>query len=380
VRDRVGHIAATVMAAALLGLSGAAIVLRVRALPLGEWDGWLFWNLKARWLFAAPDHWRVLFDADMPHPDYPLQLPLLIARLWAYAGEPLALIPQVVSGGAAWLSVLLMLLGVTALRGVWIGLAAGGTLAATDYLARQSGWQYADLPLAWFILAAAITGCLCLERKLSRARAAALVGVLVMLAAWTKNEGLVFAALLLPAFALLSLDASKIKPAARQWLWLLGGALPVGVSLLVLKLWLAQRGTDLFVNQTAQEAWALLGDPARHAQVWRASVGVVRESGTPWLIVAWLIAVVVGFRPGGTDTTGVWRSAALLAVVLLGQCLAYHVAYVTTHAPLNWHLRTSQTRLFLHVWPLALLLLALLCTPPRSRVAPVTTGTPANDH
>ena len=56
--------------------------------PHGRWDAWLIWNMHARFLFRGGDHWRDAFASglDWSHWDYPLLLPLSIARGWTYAG------------------------------------------------------------------------------------------------------------------------------------------------------------------------------------------------------------------------------------------------------------------------------------------------------
>ena len=56
--------------------------------PHGRWDAWLIWNMHARFLYRGGDHWREAFASglDWSHWDYPLLLPLSIARGWTYTG------------------------------------------------------------------------------------------------------------------------------------------------------------------------------------------------------------------------------------------------------------------------------------------------------
>ena len=64
--------------------SAASFALAFLKEPHGRWDAWLIWNMHARFLFRGGDHWRDAFASglDWSHWDYPLLLPLAIARSW----------------------------------------------------------------------------------------------------------------------------------------------------------------------------------------------------------------------------------------------------------------------------------------------------------
>ena len=63
--------------------------------PHGRWDAWLIWNMHARFLFRGGEGWREAFASglDWSHWDYPLLLPLSIARGWTYTGGEGILFP-----------------------------------------------------------------------------------------------------------------------------------------------------------------------------------------------------------------------------------------------------------------------------------------------
>jgi len=67
--------------------------------PHGKWDAWLIWNMHARFLFRGGEHWRDAFASglDWSHWDYPLLLPLSIARGWQYMGGESLSIPAVMA-------------------------------------------------------------------------------------------------------------------------------------------------------------------------------------------------------------------------------------------------------------------------------------------
>ena len=188
-----------------LGIRASAWLARFDAQPLGFWDAFAIWNLKARFFFfAGGDHWiRAFSDAIVwSHTDYPILLPLNVARLWFYIGSP----SQSASG---LLSVVFVLLGVALLFGA-IARPCGRTLAfgatfallATPALMRQSVWQIADIPLS-FYLSASLALVLAAGRcSRPNANLLMLAGLLAGCAAWTKNEGNLFAIAITVSIAL----------------------------------------------------------------------------------------------------------------------------------------------------------------------------------
>ncbi len=51
--------------------------------PFGDWDAWAIWNLRAGFI-ASGGEWLKGFSQAIAwsHPDYPLLLPLNVARMW----------------------------------------------------------------------------------------------------------------------------------------------------------------------------------------------------------------------------------------------------------------------------------------------------------
>src|SRR5580765_3074797 len=62
----------------------------VNRLPHGGTDGWAIWNSHARFLYRDGPRWNVDIKNTF-HPDYPLFVPLMSARIWRYAGDSMDL-------------------------------------------------------------------------------------------------------------------------------------------------------------------------------------------------------------------------------------------------------------------------------------------------
>ena len=123
--------------------------------PHGKWDAWAIWNFRARWLFHGGTQWSDAFSKDIifSHPDYPLLLPASVFRMWVIIGTDSIAVPIAIAGFFTFGSIFLILPCLSIIRGQNQGyLAAIFMLIATQYL-KIGTYQYADIPLAFYILA-----------------------------------------------------------------------------------------------------------------------------------------------------------------------------------------------------------------------------------
>jgi len=63
--------------------------------PYGSWDGLRLWNTSAKFMNAGDNNWLNMFKLGTPlaHPDYPLLLPGINARMWNFLGNENIYIP-----------------------------------------------------------------------------------------------------------------------------------------------------------------------------------------------------------------------------------------------------------------------------------------------
>lgn len=341
--------------AALLLLLAATAALG----PLVGWDERAIFGLKARILHhegsvrgeAFTDMGYVHFQAR-----YPLLLPLLEASLFTLRGsrDDHALKLMFVFFGV---SVVLVVAGeARRLYGERAGALWGLLLLATPMLIGPSDGEgmtaYADLPFAAFTTGATVLVGRSLEHH-DRGRPL-LAGLLLGAALATKQEGAIWA-LALAAGALLSLRRhAAARPAglARSAATM---ALP---ALLFLALGIAAR------QWTPPAVWA-----ERYAAVfdfdWLRQLGgrplavapIVLRQVTNWRIWGWgWLLVLAGLlllrRPRLTSPPFFWRATTLVVFA------AYLGVFVVTPNNVYWHLATALSRLLLHLFPLAVLILA----------------------
>jgi Dolichyl-phosphate-mannose-protein mannosyltransferase len=330
------------------GLASFVSVAMTR--PHGEWDAWTVWNVRARFLFRGGDQWARAFSPlmDRSHPENPVLLPGAIAGLWTLIGTDTELVPLLLSALFAFATVGLTVSTLSALRGNGQGLLAGIILLGTPFLITQATWQYADVPLGFFFLATFVFLALHDRPLENKYMFLAIAGLTAGLAAWTKNEGIIFV-IAIAAARLITIGRMRgLKHYLRQMAAFGAGLAPVLLIIIYFKVRLAP--AHYLMSHEESNPWKKLLDPSRHTQVWDAIVREVTVFGgwsvsIPLLLVFYVL--LLGTKLGDREKPGAY--AGLVAVALM--VVAYSLTYVITPFDINWHLSTSLNRLLLQLWP-----------------------------
>jgi hypothetical protein len=348
----------------------------------------MFWNLRARFLFRGGDHWRDAFGPMFIAPDYPLLLPATVARCWTYLGSEATLAPGAVALTFALAAVGVLASAVAVLRGATQGLLAGAVLLGTAYFLETAGMQIADVPAGYYFLAAAAP--LAVRDRADRGWGlSALAGVTVGFAAWTKNEGQLFALALVGTRVARAVGGGNRAARVREaGTFLLGLAL-VAPVLVTFKAAVAPPGGFLATQNANSETTtrnlhpgglppAVAADEAARQAV--SPLDRVQDPDRYLLIAEWYASGLLGIGPGlplllavyagllgpapADRRAGAGPFAAVVGLVLAG----YAAVYLVTPHDLDWRLDTSFDRLRIHVWPLALFAFFLwVATPAESR-------------
>lgn len=329
--------------------AAAAFGIQSGTNPQGGWDAWMTWNMHARAIFRGGEHWRAVLTSlpAWSHPDYPLLVPGSVARIWTYAGGETALAPVLIGAFFTFATVGVLYAGVSATRSRSQAALAALLLLGTKFFVLHGASEFADIPLAFFFLATLVLLALPAVWPDDRRRLLLLAGVVAGLAAWTKNEGLLFLVVTPLAYAAVTgRDAGwpAVLADARSFGT---GLAPVLVLVLGFKIWLAPPN-DLLAEHGLRRTAAHLLDTGRLLAVaggfWRAFLEVGARGAMAAVLLAYWVAAGPAPGPG--------RAAAKVAALTVLLMLAgYAVVLLTAPTPLLATNIRSINRLLLQVWP-----------------------------
>jgi hypothetical protein len=339
----------------VLLLSWVRLVQMAVALPVGDWDAWALWNLRAKFLAGPGSDWRYALSPLLhnTHPDYPLLLPAFVARVWK-AGGTVDTIAPVITALLFFGALIALLLSVVAmLRSAASAFLAGLVILATTSLLIWAPSQYADIPLAFYYLGAIALIFLEASPAASGRWALLWAGGCAGLAAWTKNEGIAFLVIFALVFLAFTLWKRGGADAVSRGGWLLAGAAPGILLTLWLKFFLAP-AVDPLVTQGGS-GLARLHDLNRYTAVASGFFNNLLNLGAgvahPLILLAILAILVRLQMEAGYQLPSLIATAAL-ALVFLSYCLVYLI----TPYGLEWQIQSSFDRLILQVWPSFLLI------------------------
>lgn len=346
--------------------------------PHGKWDAWLIWNMHARFLYRSGEAWREVFASGMgwSHWDYPLLLPLSIVRGWKYIGNDSIFIPAAFALLFTLLTLGLLLCALSFLKGRIQGYLAAMTLLGTPFFITMGASQFADVPLAFFMLATLVLLFLPARSSESRFGAPFLAGIAAGMCAWTKNEGLLFLPIVTGCLLGTALYAEGWGAARKRTVRFLAGTLPILLVVIYFKTQLSP-ANDLVEGFSPTAAAAKLTDFSRYAEIANAffitgisftqglidiRVGMQLNPGAVNILLLIAYLLLAGVRIDDRDRTGLVRTAAVLLLLLAG----YFFVYVMTPLDLGYHLFTSLNRLFLQLWPSVIFLFFMIAGAPET--------------
>lgn len=331
--------------------------------PYGDWDAWAIWNLRASF-FASGESWLSGFSEAISwsHPDYPLLLPLNISRLWVLLGDRSVWAPILVSFLFQISLLGFLVTSVQLLRGYIQGILAG--LAGVLVLFASLSFKlYADIPIAFYFLAANYLVFLSESESQTKYYLSLFAGLLTGAALWTKNEGwAMLAAVVITRLILDIFNRKSIAQSKKWWGNFLLGVSPFLLATIHFNIAYAPPG-DLLKEISMGGIINAVLSPGRYLTIFRFVKDQVLGYGNlilPLVPLMAIYALIAGFSmPTGQKKAVI--SLALRITLLAG---FYFLVYLFTPKDLAWHLGTSLERLVTHIFPSFILLFFLLVSPP----------------
>jgi hypothetical protein len=345
--------------AASLGMGIALFVLLTLRMPHGGWDAWSIWNLRARFFYRGGDDWAVAFHPSLmaTHLDYPLLIPTAVARCWVYQGRETTTAPALVALAFATATVGLLVSSLSALRSRSQGMLGGLVLAGTPVLFELGSNQFADVPLAYSILATAVALAMGDRPPVGSSRWKVVAGMMAGFASWTKNEGMLWLAAVMAPRLVAVVATRGWRALLREAVAFAIGAAPILAVVAVFKARFAPP-SDFLAAQGPSAVVAKLADPSRYALLARAVVDAVpgpvgENRGVVAVVVGFAVLAAYRLLLGRAPRRAGEPAATFAALALAMMAVGYIAAYVATPLHLPWHVRYSLSRLVVHLWPLA---------------------------
>jgi hypothetical protein len=314
--------------------------------PHGKWDAIDTWNFRARWLFRGGADWSYAFSLKANDGlDYPLLLTVSVFRLWQAVGKDLIAVPIFIAGIFTFGSYLLLFSSLALLRGSNQGyLAAIFLLVSTQFL-NIGTYQYADVPLAFFILGTIFLFSLKDRYPELTYPIVYLAGLTVSCAAWTKNEGQLLLALVIFVYFIVRLRKRQWSRTFKELAGFVLGLTPVLSTLIYFKLNFALENAHIRANPLKQLTTYLI-DIDRYIIVgtkWFDKF-LTFNDGIVWLALAY-------FCFSGFDRSDLVKKRILSPTVLLLLMMGgYFLVYVIYPGNPRDLLSASLRRVIIQLW------------------------------
>jgi len=160
--------------------------------PLGGWDAWSCWSLKAKFIFLGQDNWKDVLTPNLwrSNTQYPLLWPLINVWFFDLAGRFDQTVPMLNSIVFALLTAGILIFGILELTGnLWGAIVAAVIVTALPFGVTLYTSQYSDALLGLFLLSAFMS--LLLGEKYNLPQLKILSLIFLALMSFTKNEGLI---------------------------------------------------------------------------------------------------------------------------------------------------------------------------------------------
>ncbi len=310
--------------------------------PFGEWDGWALWNMKTKFLIFGGERWQDIFKLHWhTQPDYPLLLPFLNA--WQFAVGPENLQQITLNTGVLFTLSTAGLLYTGLSRLIPKGMAFLTFIVLSShysYIFRGTA-QYADILLAYYILAVLLG--IKLSFKENSKEWLILSGIFAGFMAFTKNEGLTIALLII--LILLALSLAKRFAVSRLMITAyLTGLVPSLLPTVFFKIFLAPANRDI-----------LLFDPHAHLKFFNFEGCYIILSSLNWALglddwkFTWLLIlflILLNARQLYANEN------KLLTLFFITYFIIIFFIYLTTvNFDLSWRLNRTLPRILLYVLP-----------------------------
>jgi len=336
---------------ALWIIAAVMIAILSQQFPFGGWDAWGLYNLKAKFLVFAGNHWT---DVARLHshtqPSYPLLLPLINTWIFSVFQKDLIQVASM-TGVVFCLSCgFLLYAGLATFIKRSVAFLASLLLLTTPSYIFWSTTQYADVLLAYYLLASVIL--LILLVRMQEQRIALLAGLFWGIMPFAKNEGIVLMLLFIIitfGFLLISKSFRPSKPLRLIRSLLFGVALSASPTI-IFKIFLAPVTKEVLFNPFVYKLkYCNIGGFLTTIHFF---ANTMLSLGWTFIWVLIALTAVLSYKK--------WffvKELRMLTMIFFGFGLSLLYVYLmTAHFDLTWRLECTAIRIVLYLLPSILFL------------------------
>ncbi len=333
----------------LLNLYAVLIYLKYFIInPMGSWDGFRIWNIKAEFLFLDNPLWRNVFELPhfMSHNDYPMFLPSATARIWGYLGGQDFTANMTLGLIFTFGLVYLLYQAIRYFKSEKVAVAVTSVFMISDVFLVNGAAQCADIPLAYFFLCAIVS--LFMFFKKETVSYLILGMIFAGLSIWVKNEGMMF--FLIYAFVILCYFIFSKK---YKYALIAGGSVIPFVLLTVLYKKFTGSPNDLIMGFFLFKTWHFAFDIQRYIAILKTFFTMLFTKFYIFFILALLLTK--GFRLKDKNKKAFWLSLAIFVLMSIG----YFSVYLFSPHDIQWLVDNSLDRIVLQILPVFLFLFSI---------------------
>lgn len=306
--------------------------------PHGAGDGISIWNTKARFIYREGSNWKSVFSKKiaLSHPDYPLFLPLSVARGWTIIGHEDQKYPMLLSGIFSSLTILVIFSFFSLYSNSVTALFSALILVGTPFFLIAGASQCADIPFALFMVLVLISWL--------RRENIFLISILIGFCIFTKKEGILFSSCFFVSLLLFQKNKSKvilqIFPGVIFFLILTQG---------VKMIFSDYHGGDFIFIPSIMAARLI--DFSRIKLVFHVFKFQIERFGE-WHLSFWPILVVAALISIVERKTKIYKNTIFIGFIIFTMLACYALIFLTaSRFNLQWHMDTSLNRLLVALWP-----------------------------
>jgi hypothetical protein len=342
----------TALAAVLLAITLTAAWHFGQFYPLGGWDAWQVWNIKAKFLFLGGGHWRNMLQPSLwqTSPHYPLLLPLINVWGWTFQESASPVTPFLTAIIFTGLTAFLpwaILYSWGARRGV--PLLPALLLLTHPFFITLGTSQYADILFAFYLLASLF----CLLKSLDHEHAGygILASLFLGMLSFSKPEGTLLA---LQAFASTVIMQMILPKAAGQntaaprppwgaWIAIFCLAL---IPTIIFNVFYSP-GNQTFINGLSSSS-----HPASLFRVKMILAFLTVELKSPKWNGIWIFILSGLLLQAPKCFQGKWLLIPVVLLIYLSSVLSYY--FLNTYFKIDWWLQVSLHRILFTLLPTCL--------------------------